>query len=293
MTVDIRAEMLSVAKDMAAENTGSTTESEGALEAASDTAEAEDGAPESTEEAGEGVSEGSEDDEEAYEAKAEDDEESAEKKEAKDEKKDEKKKSSSYARLQKRLELKDAEAKRARKEAAEGLVLANQWRNRTIVLAREVEKMKRSLAERGVRRDPRDDRLLAHEMRELDRETAGAGTEHLSKAEEQAHIDNIASQMTEEASDLEAKYKGQVKQGEILRAYAAMIESSKGEEDVSMEEVANLLYARKTKARGPQTQLQKNRSAVRPIKTQTTARPPDFKANTTDMHSFLRSQGLA
>ncbi len=257
----------------------------GAAEGAGESGDVQEGA---SQEAGDNDADGAE---KASEGAGDGEEKVVSKEEAKKLEED-KAKDSSYKRLQKRAEVAKEDSKKARKEAAEALVIANEWRNRAHVLASELKKVVAQAKQSGYNRDSRDDQILASRLRESDHSIKQAAPEYVKKVEEDAEVAELRQQYVETAADLETQYPG-ITQGEILRAYAVVVESSEGQEDVSMEEVAEMLHVRKTRGKGPQAQLQKNRAAVRPIRSSPTSRPPEFRADRDGMKNYLRSQGLA
>lgn len=230
---------------------------------------------------------------EGVEAKG-DGEEGSEKAEKADEPpKEAEKPSSSYQRLQKKHAALSEENKKNRAEASEALVIANEWRQRAFVIAKELRRVMGEAKKHGYSRDVRDDKLLIHEMRNTSQDMRTEAKKLDVQKQEAAEINQAAEEYAHEASSLASKYRG-LSQGEILRGYAAVVESSPGDEEPSMEEVAQLLHARKAKASAPRDQMQVNRSAPRPLRQSASpSRPPEFKSDRDGMKAFLKSNALA
>lgn len=213
--------------------------------------------------------------------------------EGKEPTKESEKPSSSYQRLHKKHTALLEENKKNRAEASEALVIANEWRQRAFVIAKELRKVMGEAKKHGYNRDARDDRLLIHEMRNSTQDMRVEAKKIDVQKQEAADIAQAAEDYAHEASSLASKYKG-LSQGEILRGYAAVVESSPGDEEPSMEEVAQLLHARKTKANASRDQLQANRGAPRPLRQSASpSRPPEFKPDRDGMKAFLKSNALA
>lgn len=278
---DILAAMKADAAKMAAEESGApVTEEQDAppAEGTDDTAsvqgepsgEAEEGAPKDTDEEQDGKPE------DAAEKKAKD---------------DAKEKDSSYKRLQKREEKAREAAKTARKEAAEALVIANKYKRRAEVAIDYAKQLMAQARAAGVRIDQRDGQIFVSRMKEAAREVDEHAPKHFERVEEEAQVAELRQQYVEQAEDLAGKYG--LDQGEILRAYAVIVESSSGREDPSMDEVAEMLRDRKRRQQGRPTQAEKNRTAVRPIKSGGIQKPMELGTDTDSMKKWLHSQGLA
>lgn len=280
---DLNAEMLKVAQDVAAAESGDTpapVQEEPVQEAGEVPAEPQEAAAEEQPE----VEGEKPETEEEVEAKPE-------------EPTAEEKAKSSYQRLNRKYVQAQADLAKAKDEAHEALVIANEWRQRGIAALKEMRRVIADAQRVGYRRDPKDDRLLAAEMREASHGLQQKASETRAAAKEQAEVKALADSYTSEAADLAKKYFPNAKpaevQGEILRAYAAMVESSNGEVDVSMEEVAKVLHGYKNRGQGARAQLEKNRQAISTIKPGGLTKPRDYKANQDDMKAFLVENGLA
>lgn len=262
------------------ETTPETPEPEQAAQAAPQAAQA---APEGSE----GPPEGSEDTpEKPAEEAPKDEEQKAATEEVE-------KKSSSYQRLQKKFEATREEAKKAKAESAEALVIANEWRQRAFVIAKELRKVIQDAKGTGYARDTRDDRLLMHQLKEGSKDLRQESAKMQAERNEKAEVEAAAQEFSDRAESLAAKYPS-LSKGEILRGYAAVLESSGDSDETPMEEVADLLNARKNRAAASREQIQTNRAAPKPMRQGSSfSRPPEFKADQAGMKSFLKSQGLA
>lgn len=277
---DLHAEMLKVAEEVA---TGEGAEAPAPVQEGP-APEVAEGAPDGQEAAQESASELEEAPEEKGEAE-----------EAKSEaepKTEDEKPNSSYQRLNRKFQETQVQLKKAKDEAHEALVIANEWRARGIRAVKEMQRVISEAQRFGYRRDPRDDRILAHEMRE---QSQGVQSKAAKVREEQVQneeVQTLAAQYTEDAKAVAKRFPG-LTYGEILRGHATMVESFGGEQDVSMEEVAKLLHGYKNRGQGPRAQLEKNRSAVQTIKPGGPVKPREYKPVNTDMAAFLRDNGLA
>jgi hypothetical protein len=245
-------------------------------------AKASEDAPEAPQEALEG--------QEQPEGEAPPDEEAAKTEEVKVE---EEKKNSSYQRLSKKYEKASAEAKAKAAEAAEALVIANEWRQRAFVLAKELKKVVVDARKTGYTRDHRDDKILTGELQKVSKDLREESRAAHERQEHKMAVEAAADDLAHEADVLSRRYPG-LTRDEILLGYAVVVESSKGEEDPPMDEIAQMLHTRKNKAVSAREQVQTNRTAPRTIRqVPSFSKPPDFKADRDGMKSFLKSQGLA
>lgn len=197
-----------------------------------------------------------------------------------------------YQRLKLREQQAQQEAKTAKKDAHEALLIANAWRAEALALRQEYETALKEAQAVGYKRSPKDDELFEtrRKLQELSlrEEFAKRQTEESKKEEiAQYHRQQVES-FQEQAIATAKKYPG-VPPQKILLAYAAMREAG---EDASLEDAAETLAAvymkKQTSAQhaAERKQFQANGSAPKPIRA-SGGPPPSYPSSKEGMKAFI------